>query len=1132
MTITLRNEHSRIIPPANQAPSKLTTTHTSHASQTAISPASAEPPSTFPGDKKLLDAYIKSVQKKILSFDPGLIKVPHTSQMGEWLQLYRAHLEHPVVKNWMRDQGIEVSAISITPSTGVLSVGEGENKKTFTLTDNSGWGQVSGPLLAAAKVISPVPGQRLRVQLGEGFIEVRPKLVADFHGETLPTSRSQASDQVRRLEHDQAFNPIPANDPLRPASSRTVEALETQRQDAARFYRTAPQALAYKQLAVGVATNLPNTRAEAKKWADAILLKLTGKHIDSDTIYLNRFNGGGRTPDSYDKSTVTGWEYVIVEPVSSLRLPDALLKNFSEADWVPGDLDATSGLYTDSYGQSNPSGKGDKKGYGAHNQLKVLPSAVMHESWKTDFQGQMTKKIDSFWNSHTDDYRAAIKGEFTYRARKQLKTVEAMPPAERAVQAPEHRFTREDYRLVMGAAPNLPLDENAPLNIEQLKAQATLEGEVHALNIAGIASTDILRFSAADGGRQVLYIPGAEPAFLRFDSLEKLEKWVIDQTKDDKKRAALASHFPLILRQDHPAGTLGKIAHAVIPVLWLTDVGKNKEGLDTTLKKLASGKLHTVIHANQSPIKEDVFSAMTTATKHRMTSDADVVIKSNSEVTRDTWLNDITVAAGLLAKLAPIAAPVAGAAVVLGLAELTLGTEKQASGDTEAERKDGASKAFDGLLNTLFSAGASGAPEDPFAIPPEKELPAVEPSSQPEVPVSEDPQPGPSSGAPSDKIPAPGPVPRSPSLIPITQYAVADGEELIKNATRDAQGVYRMTDSKGVFRQFVRITDETGTSKIFEISGRYRSGNSFAKVIDPNTGKGIMVITPGRNGEWTRAPGDGGAWWKSAAPQTAESSTSTPRQLSDEFLDVDGKKMKGAEILDKYLKRDGYDYTYGVALSDEGEITPQISWTFEDNPAHATPPPAANVSTFGTNEYSDQFIADLHRDKFTIEGPGNAKLEIDMPSQIVELQQKKGRLLSPEELDQLKQKNIEDIEKIIPEPELRARISEIANQWAVAPATGEFATPRFNGTVIASGRNTHHYIKYDPAGAVTTVTAKVDFIANKLSEDRLELEPLTDLKASGSRTFTIRESNELNGAGFTVDPSSPTRMEIRPTLDE
>ncbi|MBO0491987.1 DUF6543 domain-containing protein [Pseudomonas sp. Marseille-Q1929] len=1123
MIRSLSNDHHSTTPPlGGQLPFNPVMSNTPKALE---SQASTEPSATSPGDKKLVEAYIAAVQKKILHNDPGLIKVPPDSQLGQWLELYREHLENPVVKNWMRDHGIQMDAASINPSTGVLTYGEGDKQKTFTLTDNSGWGQIAGPILDTAKVISPVPGKRLRVNMNGDEVVVRPKLVTDFYGETLPTSKSEARAQVRRLEHnDHAFRPIPADDSLRPANSRSADALQTQKLNAAKFFLTAPQALAYKHLAVDVANNLPNTRAEAKKWADAVLFKLTGKHIDSDTVYLNRFNGGGHTPDP-ENATITGWEYTTWEPVSSLRLPDALLKNFSEDDGVPGNLDWASGLYTDGFGQSK------KKGWGAHNQVPILPSQVMHESWKTDFQGEMTKKIDTFWNSHNDDYRTAIKGEFTYQARKQLKTAEARLTAERALQAPEHRFTREDYRLVMGAVSNLPLDPNAPLSVEQLKAQAPAKDHVqaHALNIAGFASNDILRFSAADGGRQVLYIPGAEPAFLRFDSLEKLNQWVIDQTKDDKKRAALASHFPLIARQDHEPGTLASIAKIVVPLLWFTNVGSRKEGLDTVFQKLASGKLHPAIHENQSPIAGDVFSAMAAASKDRMTSDADVVIKSNSEVTRDTWLNDVTVAAGLLAKLAPIAAPVAAAAVVTGLTELALGAEKQASGDTVAERRDGSSKAFDGLLNTLFSVGASAVPEDPFALPPERELPPVKPQPQPEVTVSKEPQPGPSHGIAPETKPAPTPLPRSPSLLPMAQYAVADGEQLIKNATRDASGVYRMTDSTGAFRQFVRMTDETGTSKVFEISGSYRSGAAAAKIIDPTTRTGLTVVTPGRDGEWARAPGDGGAWWSRKASTSPSPEPKLSPKLSDEFLDINGEKMKGSETLDKYLKVDGNEYKYGITLNNEGETIPQLSWTAEEDPLKATLPPSDFISTFGTNDYTHQFLTDLHRSKFTVEAPGGT-LKIDIDQQIKALKQQKGRVLTNDELDDVKRENIRAMEEMIPDPELRRRISQLANQWALGAASDEFSASRFEGTVFGSGRDPHYHIKYDPANNVTTVTAKSDYILTKLDNSNGELEELNDIEVTSSRTLTLRESNELDSDGYALDPSSPIRMEVRPKL--
>lgn len=1111
MIQSLRNDHhSKSLPLGGQFPSNPVLSDTSKA---VVSQTSTEPSATSPGDKKLVEAYIAAVQKKILHNDPGLIKVPPNSQLGQWLELYRAHLENPVVKNWMRDHGIHMDAASITPSTGVLTYGEGDNQKTFTLTDNSGWGQIAGPILDTAKVISPVLGKRLRVDMNGDEVVVRPKLVTDFYGETLPASKSEASAQVRRLEHNgHAFRPIPANDSLRSASSRSEQALTTQTQNAAQFYRTAPQALAYKHLAVDVANNLPNTRAEAKKWAEALILKLTGKQVDADTLYLNRFDGGGHTPYSVATSTITGWEYTNQEPSSSLRLPDALLKNFSENDWVPGNLDSLSGLYTDGPGQST------KKGYGAHNQFPLLPSAVMHESWKTDFQGDMTKKIDNFWSGHGDDYQTAIKGEFAYRARKQLKTAEARPPTEQALQAPEHRFTREDYRLVMGAVSNLPLDENAPLNVEQLKAQAPVKGvvQVHALNIAGYASNDILRFSAADGGRQVLYIPGAEPAFLRFDSLGKLDQWVIDQSKNEKKCAALASHFPLLSRQDHEAGTLQTIAKVVVPLLWFTSVGTRTEGLDTTLHKLATGKLRPALHETQSLIEGDVFSAMASASKNRMTGDADVVIKSNSEVTRDTWLNDITVAAGLLAKLAPIAAPVAAAAAVAGLTELALGAEKQVSGDTVAERRDGSSKAFDGLLNTLFSVGASAAPEDPFALPPERELPQVKPRPQPEVTVSEEPQPGPSRGIAPETKPAPTPLPRSPSLIPMAQYAVADGEQLIKNATRDASGVYRMTDSTGAFRQFVRLSDETGTSKVFEISGRYRTGDTFARIKDPNTNAGLMVVTPGRDGEWARAPGDGGKWWTRTPSPTPSNESETVTRFTQRFVEVDGSSIAGAEKFDDYLNlNQDREYVFSSKFYDDGGTIKRkltTSWTVDDGNFSVNEGEKAQHSPFSKSEYSTSFTPDLNREQYTVvtkQAGGDVKAELNYRS---------------EDAADAIEHRLAKLETAIPDPALRARISEVAHQGASFPALLELMPPLLkDGNSVSAGEK-FFTIVYDPTGEVQTVTAVTHWKLRMKMEDGLVTS--RDLDITSTRTFKIRESNELEGDGFSIDKSAPTKIEI------
>lgn len=102
----------------------------------------------------------------------------------------------------------------------------------------------------------------------------------------------------------------------------------------------------FNNIALGTAAAFPDVRAEAKKCAQDIVFKLTGLHVDADKTYLNRFNG------TQSATTATGWEHMKEEPSSSITLTDAVLKNFSENDGVPGNLDSEAGLYKDGPGHS------------------------------------------------------------------------------------------------------------------------------------------------------------------------------------------------------------------------------------------------------------------------------------------------------------------------------------------------------------------------------------------------------------------------------------------------------------------------------------------------------------------------------------------------------------------------------------------------------------------------------------------------------------------------------------------------------------------------------------------------------------------------------------------------------------
>ncbi|MGN7443374.1 dermonecrotic toxin domain-containing protein [Pseudomonas lactis] len=524
------------------------------------------------------------------------------------------------------------------------------------------------------------------------------------------------------------FKPI-AGDTQQALPAYSVEPLQPPRKPALRQNRSTSvdhQKALYRQLLQATHTALPRVRDEAKQWAEALVFKLTGRKVDADTIFLNRFQ------QAQSANTVTDWEHLGEEPTVSQALPDALLSNFSEHDALPGVLDQQAGLYTVGRGQST------QGGYGAHNQFALAPSQLMHESWKTDFQAHMTQKLERFWRDHGDDYRTALKGEFIYQAREQLKAYERASPAERLNMPAEQRFTRDDYRLVMGAAANLPLDENQALSVEQLRATASVEDRtrVHVFDINWRPAHDILRFTATDYGShgqlrdrrdgvQVLYMPGHKPAFLRFDSLDAMDQWVAEQGRHADTRKALQSHFALRDRQDSDLGFWSDFKS------FITGDSRSNKGADSAIRYLASGYWDTlegtVIDSANVRIHGDVFSVIKDATRERMSRDADVMIKSKSEVTRDTWLNDLTVAAGLAAKFAVIGEPVVvGVAAAAGLVEAEVGVEQSITGDTQAERKHGSTAALDGALNELFAivGGTVKEPafEQPATIPLTREL--------------------------------------------------------------------------------------------------------------------------------------------------------------------------------------------------------------------------------------------------------------------------------------------------------------------------------------------------------------------------------------------------------------------------
>lgn len=475
--------------------------------------------------------------------------------------------------------------------------------------------------------------------------------------------------------------------------------------------------------------------------------------------------------------------------------------------------------------------------------------------------------------------------------------------------------------------------------------------------------------------------------------------------------------------------------------------------------------------------------------------------------------------------------------VVGNTGNIVFGIHDGIYGKTAEDRVGGSSAAVISALqlaHEIASAGVAEREEPPATVTP----PALRdirwrynsPSSdfelirEPKAPpandsasiITEEPHPGTSSGTDPIKKGIPQPLPMSPSLIPMAQYAVPDGETLIKNATRNASGVYRMTDSTGVFRQFVRLTDETGTSKIFEISGRYRADDAFAKIIDPNTGAGLMVVTPGRDGEWARAPGDGGKWWIRTPSPTPSNESETVTRFTQRFIEADGSSIAGAEKFDDYLNlNQDREYVFSSKFyEDSGTIKRKLttSWTVDDDNFSVSEGEKAQHSPFSESEYSTSFAPDLNREDYAVvtkQTGGDARTELNYRS--------------GDAADTIKHRLVK-FEAAIPDPALRARISEVAHQGASFPALLELMPPLLKeGNSVSAGEK-FFTIGYDPAGEVQTVTAVTHWKLRMEMEDGLVT--TRDLDITSTRTFKIRGSNELDDNGFSIDKSAPTKIEI------
>ncbi|QOV64067.1 hypothetical protein [Kosakonia pseudosacchari] len=91
----------------------------------------------------------------------------------------------------------------------------------------------------------------------------------------------------------------------------------------------------------------------------------------------------------------------------------------------------------------------------------------------------------------------------------------------------------------------------------------------------------------------------------------------------------------------------------------------------------------------------------------------------------------------------------------------------------------------------------------------------------------------------------------------ISQYAVKDGEALLKESRASVGGIHQVKDAAGNDRWLLRYREGTGESKVYEVGQDFRPGEGRARIIDPQTRQPVLTVQSG-NGEWQRSALPGG----------------------------------------------------------------------------------------------------------------------------------------------------------------------------------------------------------------------------------------------------------------------------------
>lgn len=405
-------------------------------------------------------------------------------------------------------------------------------------------------------------------------------------------------------------------------------------------------------IAPTVVTACPGLQEEAHAVASEILKKYGITHLDPDQVWWHRFDNVSAS----SSKAFLGWEHA-PKPSESFTLTQLVIHRYRVTDQDDAlELNSNGGFYNADANASI---------YNETNEVRMHPSKVLADLWEKNLSQRYLNKLNAFWATHFDDYRALAKCNYLSKA------IEARESSQ---------LGEEDFQTVIRAVVG---DASWPITLATLQAQTATPADLRvcALDVAGHVATDILRIVKSNG-RQITYVPGAAEAFHVHSTVTDMHWWMLLQMNEEKPRTEFMTHFPLSVRKE--------VQDNITPLM---------NQLVGTWGKYD----HHLINQKDITLSGDVFTWQSQAVKNAMLEEANLTLVTNGQMREHLWLGYLTVGLKVFGPLAVLGWPIALPMIGASIAAMGLNIDKAVNGKTAVERKAGVIGAVLAGVNTLFN---------------------------------------------------------------------------------------------------------------------------------------------------------------------------------------------------------------------------------------------------------------------------------------------------------------------------------------------------------------------------------------------------------------------------------------------